>query len=139
MYNKRQGGFTLVELVIVIAILSILAAVAIPMFTDLRAQARTARLSAVAASFSSASAINYASCLVTGGGATAVTTCGALSPMVTGLGTVAVVADVGSATAGSYNLLSSQALTNGASGTCTLVDPQGNSTSFIAIGASSCS
>ncbi len=139
MYNKQQGGFTLIELVIVIAILSILAAVAIPMFSDLRTQARTARLAAVAGSFSSASAVNYASCLVTGGGATPATTCGALSAMVTGIGTVSVVANAGAAVSGSYNLLSSQTLTNGTAGTCTLIDPQGSSTSFTAIGASSCS
>ncbi len=138
MYNKQQGGFTLIELVIVIAILSILAAVAIPMFSDLRTQARTARLAAVAGSFSSASAVNYASCLVTGGGATAVANCGALSTMVTGIGTVTVISGA-TPTAGSYNLKSSELLTNGAAGTCTLFDPQGSSTTFSAIGASSCS
>lgn len=43
--NKRQKGFTIVELVIVIAVIAILAAVLIPTFADMRQKAeRSARL-----------------------------------------------------------------------------------------------
>lgn len=56
----KQAGFTLIELVMVIVILGVLAAVAIPKFVDLGTEAKAAALKGVVGGINSASAVNYA-------------------------------------------------------------------------------
>lgn len=58
--NKKQKGFTIIELVVVIVILGILAAVAFPKFQDLSGDARTAVLNGAKAALQSAAVITYA-------------------------------------------------------------------------------
>jgi prepilin-type N-terminal cleavage/methylation domain-containing protein len=55
--DKRQKGFTIIELVVVIVILGILAAVAFPKFQDLSSTAKTAARDNAIASFKSAAVI----------------------------------------------------------------------------------
>jgi MSHA pilin protein MshA len=64
--KQGQKGFTMIELIVVIVILGILAATAIPKFLDLSSDAKAASVQGVAGAAASAMNLNYAGCSVTG-------------------------------------------------------------------------
>ena len=72
--NKQQSGFTLIELVLVIVILGILAATALPRFSDLSSQARIASLNGMAGAVRSGAAIARATQLAQGAASNATLT-----------------------------------------------------------------
>lgn len=82
--RRHQRGFTLIELVMVIVLIGVLAAIALPKFIDLSSDARRAATDGVAGALSSAAAVNYAARKVNAANGSAVTNCTSASSLLQG-------------------------------------------------------